>query len=162
MSPVPAPAVSRTGPPAGPPPRPAARRRADIEEMFTGERHLWLATAGPDGPHMIPLAFAWDGTDLVMMTKRGSRTVANLRRTARARAALGTARDVVLVDGPVSLREPAELPGRVRALFDRLPLNPDRVPGVIALCLRPERISAWRGLPEIPGRTVMSGGDWLG
>ncbi|MET9068874.1 nucleotide disphospho-sugar-binding domain-containing protein [Streptosporangium sandarakinum] len=129
------------------------------DQVFGAAR---LATARPDGPHMIPPVFAWDGTDLVMMTKRGSRTVANLRRAARARAALGTARDVVLVDGPVSLREPAELPGRIRALFDRLPLNPDRVPGVIALCLRPERISAWRGLPEIPGRTVMSGGDWLG
>ncbi|MFC4121792.1 pyridoxamine 5'-phosphate oxidase family protein [Nonomuraea zeae] len=143
------------------PPRTSAERRADVLQALAGERHVWLATAGAEGPHLVPLAFAWDGTDVIMMTKRGNRTVTNLRRTGRARAALGTARDVVLIDGPVTLAEPADLPDRVRALFGRLPLNPDQVPGVIALCLRPERVSAWRDLSEIPARTVMSGGHWL-
>ncbi|UNO40752.1 pyridoxamine 5'-phosphate oxidase family protein [Streptomyces sp. MST-110588] len=151
-----------SAPPAGfPPPRTPAARRADVERMLTEENHLWLATAGPDGPHLVPLAFAWDGTFLHMMTKRGSRTVTNLRRTPRARASLGSTRDVVLVDGEVECVEPGEAAPEVRALFARLPLNPERVPGVIALRLRPERVLAWRHMGEMPGRTVMSGGRWV-
>ncbi|MEU5210194.1 pyridoxamine 5'-phosphate oxidase family protein [Streptomyces sp. NPDC020742] len=147
--------------PEFPPPRPLAARRADVERMLTEEHHLWLATSGQDGPHLVPLAFAWDGASCHMMTKRGSRTVANLRRTPRARASLGSTRDVVLVDGEVELTEPDEAAPEVRALFARLPLNPERVPGVIALRLRPQRILAWRHMGEMPERTVMAGGRWL-
>ncbi len=149
---------------AGPrfdPPRSPQTRRADVERLLRTENHLWLATSGQDGPHLVPLAFGWDGTRLIMMTKPGNRTAANLRADPRARASLGSTRDVVIVDGLVTIGDPADAPAETKALFARLPLNPERVPGVVALWLTPHRIQAWRHFGEMPGRTVMADGTWL-
>jgi hypothetical protein len=154
-------APTRPGMPPATPPRPLARRKADILRLLTTDNHLWLASAADDQAHMVPLAFAWDGSQLIMMTRRQSRTVTNLRRRGHARAALGSTRDVVIVDGSVTFSEPGDASAEVRELFARLPLNPERVPGVIAVHLVPERILAWRGMSEMAERTVMAEGRWL-
>jgi hypothetical protein len=144
--------------PAGPPPRDTMRRREDVMRKLTHERHLWLATSGPDGPHMIPLSYFWDGESLLLTTRAASRTVRNLRAIPRARAAIGTGTDVVVVDGTVRIERAEDLNPLV---FRRLPLHPDRVPGTVALRLEAEEIQAWRGVHEIAGRVVRKDGRWL-
>jgi len=143
------------------PPRSPAERRADVERTLIKERHLWLATAGDGRPHLVPLAFVRNGDELLMISKRGNRTVANLRTNPFARASLGDPSDVVIVEGATELVEPDAIPEEIRALFARLPLNPDRVPFAIAIRLRPSRIQAWRHFGEMAGRTLMADGRWL-
>jgi hypothetical protein len=144
------------------PPRSLAQRRDDVLHMLAAERHLWIASAADGLPHLIPLAFAWDGTTIIFVTRRTSRTVQNLRKSARARAALGSSRDVVIIEGPVSFTEPADADAGLRAVLATLPLDPEKVPGAVGVHLMPQRILAWRGLNEIGSRTIMAGGQWLG
>jgi hypothetical protein len=153
--------VTNTGRPAGPPPRDADRRIADVQHTLSTERHVWLATAAGDAPHLVPLAYVWDGTELLCATKEANRSVRNLAASPTARVAVGSARDVVLIDATVTVRAPSREQPDVVAAFDRLPLNPARVPGVVLLHLRPQRILAWRGLSEIPDRVIMSHGRWI-
>jgi hypothetical protein len=153
------------GPPGAPmadPPRPPSQRRDDVLHMLKTERHLWIASAADDRAHLIPLAFAWDGTAIIFLTRQTSRTVQNLRKSEHARAALGSSRDVVIIEGPVSFSEPADASASLRAVFATLPLNPEKVPGTVGVHLTPQRILAWRGLSEIGSRTIMAGGQWLG
>jgi hypothetical protein len=159
---MPAPDTSIRPGPEPAPPRSTAGRRADVLRMLSTERHLWIASAEDSRAHLIPLAFAWDGAAITMVTRRSSRTVRNLRRAGRARVALGSPRDVVIVDGPVSFSEPADADPRLREIFATLPLNPERVPGAIGVHLAPQRIMAWRGLAEMRDRTVMADGRWRG
>jgi hypothetical protein len=146
--------------PALDPPRSRAQRRDDVLRALSTERQLWIASASGDQAHLIPLAFAWDGTTIVMVTRRTSRTVTNLRKSGRGRAAIGSPRDVVIVEGPVSFGEPAAAPEAIRALFATLPLNPERVPGTIGVYLTPRRILTWRGLAEMGDRAIMVDGRW--
>ena len=143
-------------------PRSPGKRRADVLHLLSTERQLWIASAADDRAHLIPLAFAWDGTTITMVTRRTSRTVQNLRKSPHARAAIGSPRDVVLIDGPVSFMEPAGAPPALLALFATLPLNPEKVPGAIGVHLLPRRSMAWRGLAEIGDRTIMADGHWRG
>lgn len=156
---APHPVPAHPGPP-GPPPRDAAARKADVLRMLETERHLWLASASTGRPHLIPIAYAWDGTRLVVLTRRATRTVRNLRRTGRARVAIGTTRDVVLIDAAVTLSEPAQAGPELSELLARLPLDPARVPGAIVVHLAPQRIQTWRGLAEMAGRIVLDDGVW--
>lgn len=153
-----APPAARTG---GAPPRELARRIADVQQMLRTEHHLWLATARGGLPHLVPLAYVWDGTHLLCATKAGNRSVANLRATGTAKVAIGSARDVVLIEAAVTVSEPGPVSDGLAATFSRLPLNPARVPGVVLLHFRPEKISAWRELSEMPDRVIMRDGAWL-
>ncbi|HXP20736.1 MAG TPA: pyridoxamine 5'-phosphate oxidase family protein, partial [Streptosporangiaceae bacterium] len=159
---TPAAATAVTPAAATAPPRSAGQRRTDVQHMLSTQRQLWLASAAGDQAHLIPLAFAWDGTTITMVTRRTSRTARNLRASGYARAAVGSPVDVVIIEGPVSFSEPAEAAAQTRAIFATLPLNPERVPGAIGVHLTPRRILAWRGLAEIADRTVMADGTWLG
>jgi hypothetical protein len=154
-------AMPNTSRPPGASPRPAERRIADAQRTLRGERHLWLATAAEGTPHLVPLAYVWTGDELVCVTKEANRSVRNVATSGRARAAVGTARDVVLVDATVTVAAPSAVDPAVAAYFDRLPLNPARVPGVVVLRLRPYRILAWRELSEMPDRVLMTDGRWL-
>ncbi len=155
------PEVRRPGRPGGKPPRPLADRIADVQETLRTQRHLWLSTARDGQPHLVPLAYVWDGRQLLCATKAGNRSVRNLRDSGAAKIAIGTAQDVVLVDAAVRIGDPASAPPEVVSCFDRLPLNPTRVPGVVLLHLRPMKISAWRELSEMPDRVVLRDGSWL-
>ncbi|MEV6846622.1 pyridoxamine 5'-phosphate oxidase family protein [Actinoplanes sp. NPDC051411] len=153
--------MSNSTRPPGVPPRPAERRIADAQRTLRSERHLWLATAADGTPHLVPLAYVWNHDELVCVTKEANRSVRNVVASGRARAAVGTARDVVLVDATVTVAEPSTVDPVVAAVLDRLPLNPARVPGVVVLRLRPYRILAWRELSEMPDRVIMTNGRWL-
>jgi len=147
--------------PGGNPPRDLGRRIEDVQQALYTQRHLWLSTASGDRPHLVPLAYVWDGRQLLCATREGNRSVCNLRASRTAKVAIGTAHDVVLIEATVTVSDPGTAPAELAAAFDRLPLNPAKVPGTVLLHLRPTRISAWRELAEMPGREVMRNGSWL-
>lgn len=127
---------------------------------------MWLSTGGHTGPHLIPVAFVGDGDGdgdaIVTATGAGSKTVRNLRETGRARVAVGTTSDVVMVDaaldGLVSVPEVAtDLADRFAAVSH----DPRQMPGYVYIRLLPRRIQVWNGFHEFPGRTVMLKGAWL-
>jgi PPOX class probable F420-dependent enzyme len=64
---------------------------------------VWIASVRPDGaPHLIPLWFAWDGDDLIVLSKPNAQKVRNLRRDPRVVLALGSVdhgMDVDLIEG---------------------------------------------------------------
>ncbi|WP_163566674.1 pyridoxamine 5'-phosphate oxidase family protein [Fodinicola feengrottensis] len=124
--------------------------------MLRTERNGWLATAdSAGGPHLVPLAYVWDGSQIVMSTKEAARTV---RNGGRARLALGSPTDVVLIDGDLCV-----LPATANVTPEavRLPLHPSRVPGCVYLVLKPRRVLAWRDRSEMRERVVMASGHWL-
>ncbi|WP_433429264.1 pyridoxamine 5'-phosphate oxidase family protein [Nonomuraea sp. CA-141351] len=141
------------------PPRSTAQRKSDVLALLEEERHVWVSTAGPDGPHLVPLAYIWDGTWLVMATQSKNRTVRNLLHSPRARLALGAATDVVLLDGEIEIVEPGD--AQARDLGAGLPLDPARGAGRVWLVFIPSRIMTWRHRGEIAGRTVMADSQWL-
>ncbi|WP_146607825.1 pyridoxamine 5'-phosphate oxidase family protein [Spongiactinospora gelatinilytica] len=142
------------------PVRDLAQRKSDVLGTLARDVQLWLATSGPSGAHMVPLGCAWDGSHVVMATHERHRTARNLRDNPRARAAFGTPADVILVDGPVEVLSPGDLPDDFTPP-PGLPLDPARVPGCVYLRLTPQRVLAWRHRGEIPDRTLMENGRWL-
>jgi Pyridoxamine 5'-phosphate oxidase len=156
--------VTETSPAGGTataPSRSRQQRKADVLALLAKGRHLWIATAGPAGPHLVPLLYAWDGRQLVMATHSGHRTAVNLSGKGCARVALGTATDVVLIDGEVSLVTPDAVPGdKAEFLLSRLPVGAG-VSDRRYLFLIPTRILAWRHRGELAERTVMARGEWL-
>lgn len=153
--------VSRARPLAATP-RTVAQRKADVLDRLAAEHHVWIASANEDSDaHLVPLAFVWDGTRLWMATHERNRTLRNLRRTGRARAALASTQDVVIIEGTVSFAPPTDIAPDFGTTFAKLPLDPRRVPGTICVQLTPRRILAWRSPAEMPDRTVMADGRWL-
>ena len=143
------------------PPRSASQRKTDVLTLLDRERHLWLATAGPNGPHLIPLGCAWDGRRLVMATHEENLTVRNIRRRGRARAALGSVTDVVLIDGVVDVARAGDEQALEGVRADALPMDPRRAHDRVFLLLTPQRILTWRHRGELAGRTIMANGNWL-
>ncbi|WP_210749841.1 hypothetical protein [Nocardia vermiculata] len=108
------------------------------------------------------MAFVEDGAAIVTATGANSKTVRNLRGSGRARVAVGTTSDVVMVDatldGLISVNEVvADLADRFAAVSH----DPRQLPGYIYIRLRPRRIQVWNGFHEFAGRTVMLDGEWL-
>ena len=82
-------------------PPPISRAAPCARERRVARRHAdaWVASASPDGdPHLVPLSYAWDGTHLILATVETAITTRNFRSSGAARLALGTTRDVVLID----------------------------------------------------------------
>lgn len=121
----------------------------------------WVATAGPDGPWMVPLSFAWDGGRLLFATAADSRTVRNLAHDARVRISLGGTRDVVMVDGTAAVAPADSLTDDELALFGGFDSDP-REWATAAIRVQPIRIQAWREENELAGRTIMEHGEWSG
>jgi Pyridoxamine 5'-phosphate oxidase len=142
--------------------RSAAQRRTDLLALLTNEEDAWVASASAAGDaHLIPLSFHWDGARLVFATLERSVTTRNLRRAGRARVALPSTRDVVIVDGPVDFLA-ADTAGPVADAFAaRLRWDPRREPEpYVFFRLTPERILTWRDVAELAGRTIMTDGVW--
>ena len=51
--------------------------------------------------YLVPLSYVWDGTALTMANLEASPTGRNLAATGKVRLAIGTTRDVVLIEGSV-------------------------------------------------------------
>jgi flavin reductase (DIM6/NTAB) family NADH-FMN oxidoreductase RutF len=146
-------------------PRTGAQRKADALAKL-GERHagVWVASASEGGrAHLVPLSFCWSGGCVVLAVEPASVTARNITSSGAARLALGTSRDVVMVDtglaSSVDVATAADLAGNYAAQADWDPRQEGSA--YVFLELRPRRIQVWRGADEIPGRTIMRDGEWL-
>jgi hypothetical protein len=124
---------------------------------------VWVATAGGDGPYLVPLSLAWLGERAVVALEATSRTARNLATHGTARLAVGPTRDVVVIDAALDATHPVgsapdELKDGYAAQAD---WDPRDIPGYVYAVLKPARIQAWREANELPGRTLMRDGEWL-
>lgn len=146
-----------------PPARDLRQRRADTLDRLSSGFQMWMAT-GSDGhgAHLIPVAYVWDGSDLVTATFRRSRTVSNLRARPVARLAIGDTADVVLIDARAVLLDVSDIDAASAEAYAKVSTDPRNAPDTfVYLRLVPQRILAWNSLAEFSGRTVMLDGSWL-
>jgi general stress protein 26 len=144
--------------------RPLAERRKAAMQRLRSSSNLWLATASGGRPHLIPLAYTWDGVRLTTATFEGSRTLKNVRAQPKVRAAIGTTGDVLMIDATATIASVADIAdiAEVAARYAQASGNdPRSVPGFVYIQLTPERIQLWKGAAEFTGRTVMRAGVWL-
>jgi hypothetical protein len=145
-------------------PRSFAERKTDTLAMLASEPDVWVATADSGGrAHLVPLSLWWDGETVTVTTTATAPTARNAAASGQARLAVGTTRDVVVIDGPVEVVPLADAPEAVRTGFlDQCGWDPAWNDGEwVYLRLRPSRVQAWREADEIDGRTLMRGGRWL-
>ena len=145
-------------------PRDRATRLSDTRAKLTASAaDAWVATAGADGPYLVPLSLAWIDDRVVIALPITTRTARNLLAGGTARLGLGPTRDVVLLDVVlerwVPVAEAGELAQRYAAQADWDPR--DAGPGYCYLVLRPDRVQAWRDEAEHADRTLMLDGAWL-
>lgn len=146
------------------PPRSTQQRIADVLEKLRHDEDVWVASASETGEaYLIPLSFYWDGTRMILATLENSRTVRNLQRAGWARLALGPTRDVVILEGAVTIQPARDLDPTLAAAFaQKAGFEPRReAEKYVYLLVTPERIQAWREANELPGRQVMRDGIWL-
>ena len=141
-------------------------RKADaLAKLAATKANVWVASASPTGDvHLIPVTHTWNGTQHVLTTEPGSRTVANVTANPRVRLALGETRDVVMVDAVLAEAVPvAEAPAAVADGYaSQAGWDPRTDPGeYVYLVFRPERIQVWREDEDLAGRTVMRNGSWV-
>lgn len=141
-------------------PRDSTQRLADTRDMLEREIDAWVATAGDDGPWLVPLSFGWDGSTLVFATLASSRTVRNLEREARVQVSLGDTRNVVLVHGSAECGDIAELTDQDAERFGGDGEDPRRWATTL-IRVRPASIQAWREVNEHDDRWIMRDGAWM-
>jgi hypothetical protein len=147
-----------------PPPRSRSERRADTLALLTGQVDCWVASASASGDaYLVPLSFVWNGSRLVLATAAATRTARNLERAGRIRLALGTTRDVVMIDGVVDIVDGEAIAPALADAFARgtgWEPRQEAAPYVYLL-VTPRRIQAWREENELPDRTLMEDGRWI-
>ena len=141
-------------------------RKADALVKITATRaNVWVASASPTGGvHLIPVTHTWNGSQHVLTTEPGSRTVANVTANPRVRLALGETRDVVMVDAVLVEAIPAADASATIAdgYASQAGWDPRTDAGeYVYLVFRPERIEVWREDEDLAGRTVMRNGAWI-
>jgi hypothetical protein len=142
--------------------RAAAQRKADTLARLDGDADVWVATAHAGRPHLVPLSLAWDGTHVILATPAASPTARNAAASGEVRLALGTSRDVTLIEAAAEAVPCAHAPDPVaRCYATRTGWDPrqEDVPHVY-LIATPRTMQAWNSLAEINGRTIMRHGQW--
>ena len=145
-------------------PRSTAERIAHARARLESDANVWISTASAHGvPHLVPLSLAWIDEQIVVATSATSATAKNIVATGRARAALDSADDVVIIDTDARLVLFADAPqSTVEQYVHRVGWDPSNEPGEWALMvLTPIRGQAWIGPAEIAGRTFIRDGAWL-
>jgi hypothetical protein len=145
--------------------RSTATRIADTRRRLESEPDVWIATASAEGvPHLIPLSLAWDGSQILVATPPDSPTVMNIVATGLARASLADTDDVVIINASAAVAPFEETPGDVVDFFvEAAGWDPRKEEGRWSLLtLTPRMIHAWKGEPELVGRTIMRRGAWVG
>lgn len=144
-----------------PAPRDIAARVRDTRSCLEHDVDAWVATAGSQGPWLVPLTFSWDGATLLFATSASSRTARNLAGVPAVRVGLGQTRDVVLIDGDASV---VPIDGLDATTADRFAAKTGSDPrgwASAAILVTPRRIQAWREENELDGRLVFDDGQWL-
>jgi hypothetical protein len=145
------------------PARSRAQRRIDVLAKLRTDVDLWVASADESGgAYLVPLSYYWDDSALTIATPRASRTAKNLVRAGWARVALGTTRDVVIIEGPVEAI-PIGTDTRLEdAHAQATGFDPRTLAEVyVYLRITPHAIQAWREANELEGRQLMRRGEWL-
>lgn len=101
---------------AGQPPRSQRRGRkiamgqAELDAFLTEQRTCRVATAGPQGPHLTPLWYVWDGTALWLTSLVSSQRWTDLARDPRVAVLVDAGEDYAELRG-VELRGEVEIIG---------------------------------------------------
>lgn len=145
------------------PPRSARQRKLDVLQRLDHDVDAWVASASPDGSgYLVPLSYLWDGQTLTLSTPESSPTSRNLQASGRVRLAVGSTRDVVLIEGTVETFSRDSVPADLAAAF-AAKLWDSRAEKVRYAYFRitPVLIQAWREENELKGRDLMRDGRWL-
>ena len=127
-----------------------------------GDADVWVATASGGQPHLVPLSLAWDGAHVILATPAASPTARNAAASGEVRLALGTSRDVTLIEASAEVVPCADAPEPIaRSYAARTGWDPrhEDVPHVY-LIVTPRTMRAWNSLAELSGRTIMRVGQW--
>jgi hypothetical protein len=143
--------------------RTLAQRKADTLERLEHDVDCWVATADLDGvAYLVPLSFRWDGKSLLLATPASSPTGRNLQARGKVRLGVGETRDVVLIEGDVSVARSDELSGEEGDAFaGKTGFDPRDLTGYLFFRIQPRRVQAWREANELAGRDLMRDGQWL-
>ncbi|MEU2436071.1 pyridoxamine 5'-phosphate oxidase family protein [Streptomyces rubradiris] len=148
-----------------PPARSDEQCTKDVLHRLENDVDAWVATAASDGaaPHLVPLSFVWDGTSLLIATAADSPAGRGLVATGRARLGVGSARDVVLIEGIAQAVTPEDLPEEDAEVFAGKTGFDPRLLADRYLYFRvvPQRVQARRQEDEPHGRELMRDGRWL-
>jgi len=142
--------------------RSASQRKADTVARLENDADVWVATASAGRPHLVPLSLAWDGARVIVATPASSRTARNAAASRELRLALGTSRDVTMIDAVADVMPCGDAPGSIADSYvSRTGWDPrdEDVPHVY-LIATPTSMQAWDSLAEIDGRTIMRNGQW--
>jgi hypothetical protein len=139
-------------------------RRVDTVVRLENDADIWVATAHGDQPHLVPLSFAWDGLRIILATPSDSPTARNTARSGAVRLALGTARDVTVIDAATEVVPCLPVDSVLAEIYRRrVGWDPrDEEAEHSFLVVTPTTIRTWRSVPELKGRTIMRDGQWLG
>jgi hypothetical protein len=144
---------------------PDERKSDALAKITAPKANVWVASASPTlGVHLVPVTHTWNGSQHVLATEPGSRTVANVTASARVRLALGETRDVVMVDAVLVEAVPAAEASATLAdgFASQAGWDPRTDTGdYVYLVFAPERIEVWREDEDLAGRTVMRNGAWV-
>jgi Pyridoxamine 5'-phosphate oxidase len=142
--------------------RSASERQADTITRLEGDADVWVATASSGRPHLVPLSLAWDGAHVILATPAESPTARNAAAGGDIRLALGTSRDVTIIEAAVEV-VPCGMAGDAIAqcYAARTGWDP-RLEEVshVYLIATPRTARAWRSVPELAARTIMRDGQW--
>ena len=124
---------------------------------------VWVATASSKGaPHLVPVSLAWVDERAVIAVEGSSMTARNLTSSGVARLAVGSTRDVVMIDASLERVVDSDADGPLgEAYVKQADWDPRLSTGYVFLVLRPVRLQAWREANEMLGRTLMRDGTWL-
>ncbi|MGH2558249.1 MAG: TIGR03667 family PPOX class F420-dependent oxidoreductase [Thermomicrobiales bacterium] len=86
--------------------------RDHVEARLRDDLIVWLTSVRADGrPHIVPVWFLWNGSDLLILSKPGNQKIKNITRDPRVSLALDDSKcghDVVILEGEATLlSEPA-------------------------------------------------------
>ncbi len=141
--------------------RNAAQRRADTLARLAGDADVWVATATAGEPHLVPLSLAWDGVRVILATPAASPTARNAA-SGTVRLALGSSRDVTIIEAAAEVVPCADAPDTVAGCYAARtgwdPRHED--PPHVFLVATPRVMRAWNSLAEMTGRTIMRDGHW--
>lgn len=142
--------------------RTGAERRASTVARLESDADVWVATASADQPHLIPLSLAWDGVHVIMATPAAAPTARNAAASGTVRLALGTSRDVTIIDAVARVEPCASAPDSIASCYvSRTGWDPsgEEQPHVY-LIATPRTMQAWTSVAELSGRTIMRDGRW--
>ncbi len=80
---------------------------AHIDQRLRTETIIWLGSVRPDGrPHLVPVWFLWDGSNVLIFSQPNNQKIRNLRNNKYVTLALEAAQggsDIVVLEGTAEL-----------------------------------------------------------